>query len=79
MINIGYNQPYYPLTFLVLQHVDCLQLLYDRGEGIGDDCDHDEEGEEEDEDGGHDEHDVLESDSPVFQYSSSTSWTLTRV
>ena len=48
------------LTLLFLQHPDNLQLLDYRGEGIGDDRDHDEEGEEEDDQGWQDLFDILE-------------------
>ena len=41
-----------------LESPDCLQLLDDGGEGVGDDGDHDEQGEEEDEHRGHDQLDV---------------------
>jgi hypothetical protein len=36
------------LTLLFLQLPDILQLFDDRGEGVGDDRDHDKEGEQED-------------------------------
>ena len=39
------------LTLLFLQPPDSLELLDNRGEGVGDDRDHDEEGEQEDEEG----------------------------
>ena len=41
-----------------LESHDGLELLDDGGEGVGDDGDHDEEGEEQDEDSGHDQLDV---------------------
>ena len=48
------------VTLLLLQLPDILQLLDYRREGVGDDGDHDEEGEEKDEDCRHDVLDVLE-------------------
>ena len=48
------------LTLLFLQLPDILQLFDYRGEGVGDDRDHDEEGEEEDEQGWQDLLDILE-------------------
>ena len=44
---------------MFLQSPETLQLLDDRGESIGNDRDHDEEGEEQDEHGGHDQLDIL--------------------
>ena len=41
------------LTLVLLQKFDCLELFNDVGEGVGNDCDHDEESEDQDEDGGH--------------------------
>ena len=49
-----------------LQSSDCSQLLDDRGECIGDDSDHDKDGEEQYEEGGHDELDIIEGDAPVL-------------
>ena len=51
---------------LLLHCPDTLQLLDDSGEGVGDDGDHDKEGEEEDADGGHDELDIHAGDTPVL-------------
>jgi len=51
---------------LLLQGPDCLELLDDRGEGVGYDGDHDEEGEEQDEDSRHDELDVSAGDPPLL-------------
>ena len=52
---------------MLLQKFDCLELFNDVGEGVGNDCDHDEESEDQDEDGGHDRLDILEADPPVLQ------------
>ena len=54
------------LSLLFFQSPDSLELLDDGWEGVGDDGDHDEEGEEEDEDGGHDQLDVRARHSPVL-------------
>ena len=51
---------------MLLQCPDSLQLLDDSGEGVGDDCDHDEEGEEEYDDGRHNCFDILASNTPVL-------------
>ena len=50
----------------LLQCPDSLQLLDYGGEGVGDDGDHDEEGEEKDEDGGHDELDIRAGDTLIL-------------
>ena len=42
------------ITLLLLQKSDCLQLLDHVGEGVGDDGDHDEEGEDQDQHSWHD-------------------------
>ena len=58
-------------TLLFLQLPDILQLFDYRGEGVGDDCDHDEEGEQEDEHCRQDVLDVLEwqvDDTPSRYY-----------
>ena len=49
-----------------LQSSDCSQLLDDRGECIGDDSDHDKDGEEQYEEGGRDELDIIAGDAPVL-------------
>ena len=46
-------------TLLLLQQLDCLQLFDDVRKCIRNDCDHDEEGEDEDQDCRHDRLDVL--------------------
>ena len=46
--------------------MDCFQLLDNRGKCIGDDSDHDKDGEEQYEKGGHDELDILDGDAPVL-------------
>ena len=46
--------------------MDCFQLLDNRRKCIGDDSDHDKNGEEQDEEGGHDELDILDGDAPVL-------------
>jgi len=51
---------------LFLQGPDCLQLLDDGGEGVRYDSDHDEQGEEEDQDRGHDELDVSAGHPPLL-------------
>ena len=43
-----------------------LQLLDDRGEGVWDDSDHDQQGEEEDADCGHDELDIQACDTSII-------------
>ena len=48
------------LTLLFLHFPDRLQLLDNWWEGVGDDGDHDEEGEQENEDSWHDMLDVLD-------------------
>ena len=45
---------------------DPLQLLDDSREGIGDDGDHDKEGEDEDDDGGHDQLDISAGNTSVL-------------
>ena len=47
-------------TLLLLQQLDCLQLFDDVRKCIRNDCDHDEEGEDEDQDCRHDRLDVLQ-------------------
>ena len=49
-----------------LKSMDCLQLLDNRGKCIGDDSDHDKDGKEQYEKGGHDELDILDGDAPVL-------------
>ena len=49
----------------LLQHLLCLQLFDDTGEGIGDDKDHDEESSQQDEHRGHDVPDVFAGDAPI--------------
>ena len=62
-------------TLLLLQKSDCLQLFDHVRKGVGDDGDHDEEGEDQDEDGGHDGLDILECDATVLQDCSTTAST----
>ena len=45
---------------------DSLQLLDDSREGVGDDGDHDKEGEDEDDDGRHDQLDIPAGNTPVL-------------
>ena len=52
------NQSSIMYLTLFLKSPDSLELFDDRGEGVGDDSDHDEEGEEEDENSGHDQLDI---------------------
>ena len=58
------------------QSSDCSQLLDDRGEGIGDDSEHDKDGEEEYEEGGHDELDIIAGDAPVLLHTHLASYSL---
>ena len=53
------------LSTCCLSGLEVPQLLDGRGEGVGDDRGEDEDGEEQDEDGGHDESDVLARHGPL--------------
>ena len=43
-----------------------LQLFYDGREGVRDDCEHNKNSEEEDQDGGHNELDVSDGNTPIL-------------
>ena len=58
------------------QSSDSSQLLDDRGEGVGDDSEHDKDGEEEYEEGGHDELDIIAGDAPVLLHTHLASYSL---
>ena len=62
--NFDKNQSF--LTLVLLQKFDCLELFDDVGKGVWNDGDHDQEGKDQDEDGGHDGLDILEADPPVL-------------
>ena len=50
----------FKFSLFFLYFPDCLKLLDNGWEGVGDDGDHDEEGEQEDEDSRHDMLDILQ-------------------
>ena len=60
------NCPCLSLTSFFFKSPDCLKLLDDRGECIGNHSDHDEEGEEEDEHGWHDELNISTGDTTLL-------------